>query len=912
MERSRAWIVVLAALACATAAAGSCEGGSCPEQAAAARAAGLLGSTGASNGCTPKQYPETGALGVATIPSRINDVRWAAGPGGTVNDKYIFALTMDVDGYPGGALWRSDNNGRSDSWRDATPAIAASLPQGNTTLTGVMDIHWHESKPDRILFQGKGRFHYLSNDYGATFKALPSPGNTEGYGQEWRLHPRQADWILAKVRRNECIADRRSSSCGFDLFLTQDFGASWTNLTANSNGRISSFRDFDWGCKMDMFAGKPTPDEAIFATMYASASSQKGLYPGWDKDLHYAVSLDFFKSPVQKMVPCGNLFEIVAKKVYLAVPSDCPVGPDGKARKTPQTGVSGRTVTMYVSDADGDEFTEVCLPINLEDDGYNMVHTHDNSAAFILADHAEKGSKGPQSDSPTSDSYAPAYNASFYTLSLRNVFRREFITDFSRVEAIPGMFIANQVDEAAMGVSRDYTNFLQTRITLNGGADWRALDPPASYRWPVCNTCKPGAPADQCRLHLHGPTSWFAPQGPRPNFYSHEGAPGLVIATGNVGAHLDFQTGATCTFVSRDAGLTWEDVADYVGIYEFGNNGGLVVMAPHKAEGPTDLVYFSPDNGACWHKVQLPEALTIDNIRVDPKGSGSTFLVHGQACLKSTTKPKCSFEGGGLPPAKLLQLNIKELMGGDWRDCNTAEGSTDYESWQLPAPGQCLLGAKYTMQRRKRDAGCFNTGGYSSQVNQTEQCECTAADAECEYGFERNGTTCSKMPDLCPMACPSMKNSGYQTSSTNLRLVHANQCTGVDKIIPDTDGKGNMHGGGGKKPGGGGGSGGHSGVKKFFLFVLVAGILVVVAGVVWAHCLGDAAKDRVMDVMAPVLAGLAGVFEMVLDWVITAWDWARAKFSGATQRSAAEAAYFEPLAEIDPEDHRSPPLFPGR
>lgn len=96
-------------------------------------------------------------------------------------------------------------------------------------------------------------------------------------------------------------------------------------------------------------------------------------------------------------------------------------------------------VTMYVSDADGDEFTEasclsccekqggacfpaclhaaaelcaqgcgmltcvhtcwswkrqgavhglpmqVCLPINLEDDGYNMVHSHDNSAAFILA-----------------------------------------------------------------------------------------------------------------------------------------------------------------------------------------------------------------------------------------------------------------------------------------------------------------------------------------------------------------------------------------------------------------------------------------------------------------------------------------------------------------------------------------------
>lgn len=42
-------------------------------------------------------------------------------------------------------------------------------------------------------------------------------------------------------------------------------------------------------------------------------------------------------------------------------------------------------MTLYVSDADGDAFQEACLPINLEDDGYNMVHTHDDYAAFILA-----------------------------------------------------------------------------------------------------------------------------------------------------------------------------------------------------------------------------------------------------------------------------------------------------------------------------------------------------------------------------------------------------------------------------------------------------------------------------------------------------------------------------------------------
>lgn len=51
------------------------------------------------------------------------------------------------------------------------------------------------------------------------------------------------------------------------------------------------------------------------------------------------------------------------------------------------------------------------------------------------------------------------------------------------------------------------------------------------------------------------------------------------------------------------------------GIYEFGNAGGLIAMAPHKLEGPTDVLYVSPDQGGCWHLVALPEAMTVENIR---------------------------------------------------------------------------------------------------------------------------------------------------------------------------------------------------------------------------------------------------------------------------------------------------------
>ncbi len=52
---------------------------------------------------------------------------------------------------------------------------------------------------------------------------------------------------------------------------------------------------------------------------------------------------------------------------------------------------------------------------------------------------------------------------------------------------------------------------------------------------------------------------------------------------------------------------------------------------------------------------------------MDPKGAGHMFLVHGQACVKSQTRPQCSFTGGGAPPAKMFSIDVKELMQGDWR-----------------------------------------------------------------------------------------------------------------------------------------------------------------------------------------------------------------------------------------------------
>lgn len=63
-----------------------------------------------------------------------------------------------------------------------------------------------------------------------------------------------------------------------------------------------------------------------------------------------------------------------------------------------------------------------------------------------------------------------------------------------------------------------------------------------------------------------------------------------------------------------------------------------------------------------------------------------------------------------------------------------------------------------------------------------------------------------------------------------------------------------------------------------------AGILLTLGGVVWAHLLPAGLKEDIAAKAGPALgaagAVLGALFEKVLDLVITAWDWARAKLGG--------------------------------
>lgn len=87
------------------------------------------------------------------------------------------------------------------------------------------------------------------------------------------------------------------------------------------------------------------------------------------------------------------------------------------------------------------------------------------------------------------------------------------------------------------------------------------------------------------------------------------------MAVGNTGRNLDLAADDLCTWLSQDGGVTWEDVYPGAGIYEFGDHGGILVLAPHRGEQPATHIKFSIDEGRCWHNISLAEAIDIENIR---------------------------------------------------------------------------------------------------------------------------------------------------------------------------------------------------------------------------------------------------------------------------------------------------------
>lgn len=123
------------------------------------------------------------------------------------------------------------------------------------------------------------------------------------------------------------------------------------------------------------------------------------------------------------------------------------------------------------------------------------------------------------------------------------------------------------------------------------GSSWARLRPPArdaSGNSISCNLSE----EDNCSLHLHSITNAH-------NFgrVFSSPAPGLIMGVGSIGPYLKPYDECD-TFLSTDAGLTWEMVREDAHKYEFGDQGSIMVIV--NDEDGVNEVRYSSDLGRTW------------------------------------------------------------------------------------------------------------------------------------------------------------------------------------------------------------------------------------------------------------------------------------------------------------------------
>lgn len=137
--------------------------------------------------------------------------------------------------------------------------------------------------------------------------------------------------------------------------------------------------------------------------------------------------------------------------------------------------------------------------------------------------------------------------------------------------------------------------FLQSRHVFkshHAGSNWLPIYAPSKDSEGHSFECNP-ADTSTCSLHFHSITT---PHNFGRVFSSP--APGFVIGVGSVGETL-LPYDQSDTFLSTDAGVSWTMIRRDAHIYEFGDQGGILVVV--NDEDGTDKVRYSLDLGKTWY-----------------------------------------------------------------------------------------------------------------------------------------------------------------------------------------------------------------------------------------------------------------------------------------------------------------------
>ncbi|KAI9347226.1 hypothetical protein BDR26DRAFT_931474 [Obelidium mucronatum] len=339
-------------------------------------------------------------------------------------------------------------------------------------------------------------------------------------------------------------------------------------------------------------------------------------------------------------------------------------------------------------------------------------------------------------------------------------------TDFEKVLGIRGIGLANVVtnkEEVKSGTPKK----IRTQITFNDGDLWKPLAAPK-----VGSDKKPYDCDKDCFLNLHH----FTERIDSNDLFSSESAVGFMMGVGNVGPYLKRRNDGN-TFLTRDAGLTWTEVAKDAHLYEFGDKGGIILLA--NDEVPIDEVKYSLNHGNTFISAKISAALNggklrVSNIITEPYGAASTFVLFGTV-----------FGGSSDKQTAAIKLDFTTVWP---RECKFIKGddvNSDYEVWsptgQKSGDDSCMLGEQIQYYRRKSKSECHSKGFFEPPVTLVKTCQCTVDDFACDIGFTRSSSNKCEQNAGYTIPEPACIN-GQRKYTTGYVKVKNTKCSGGEAL----------------------------------------------------------------------------------------------------------------------------------
>ena len=655
-----------------------------------------------------------------------------------------------------GKTWDMKNDGFVNlAHTDKTKKTKKGNMAEDDNLGDVLNMYVSAVDSNYIFLQGYGDYSFYTTDGAKSWKL----SFTEDELADVMLHPTDKSAILSTRLAKKCNDGSAEGDCFKSLYISKNFGKTWTYLT-------HYIVQAEWVHNLKGAQAAGQPKYSIFASMYGSkVGNQKFGY--WNPNINFVRTDDEFKTH-KVLVKGGNRFLFTSKFLFIA--------------EVARNRLS--EVLLKISDNGGKSFYDGKLPFVIKQHSYTVLDTSEDTV-FLHVNHAGE-------DSHFGHVYISDASGMNYSLSLPyNRRAKNGKCDFEKILGLEGIYMANYVENAKemeeyyerskkqdMGASsgsgrghRAPQPRIRSVITYDKGGYWGYVMPPThdSNAKPIECSSK------HCSLHLHGITDDWGP------FYSADNALGLIMATGNIGPYLMDHVSDVNTYFSRDAGLTWSEASKGSTIYEFGDHGGLILLANDVIE--TDVIKYSWTEGMKWNEFKFTDSpISVDNIIIEPSGRGRRFIVYG-----TRTPPNGDDSVGVMFLLDFSALHERTCKGLD----SIGSEESDFEIWSphdVRLDGKCLLGHVTEYTRRKPDRACY-TGIEHVRGIKKNNCACEEDDYECDFGYTRKiaGGPCIRdmnvdleSASIVPAYCPA---GGSYSISNGYRKVSGDTCKGgVDRM----------------------------------------------------------------------------------------------------------------------------------